>query len=222
MEIKYLPEINEPQSNDYLIIQRGNLTARIKYSNLNIQVLEPTPTGDEEDMHIGANPPNNPTPGKLWGEESSNGLCIWIYQQNPISGQNDWLSETRQLEFSFKSGERTTTKQLLPLNHDYLMRSVDLTLNGIIYEGEYLDFFVNVGSDELINSETTQIKRVVFTESFNAITTKQGESINTLIETPDYIVNDSPNCVIKLESIPYIPNKFYSLHGTVYYQLIKK
>lgn len=132
MDIKYLPEITEPQSNDWLIIQRGDLTGKIKYSNLNVQLPDPdpnpTPTGDEDDMYMGINPPNNPTPGKLWGELDSNETLIqtWIWQKHPTSNNYRWMSDVKTFEFPTLFNE---SKVILEIGSkfDYLIKRFEVS-----------------------------------------------------------------------------------------------
>lgn len=127
MEIKYLPEISEPQADDWLIIQRGDLTGKIKYSNLNIRLPDPdpnpTPIGDEDDMYMGINPPDNPTPGKLWGELDGNDLLTqsWIWQKNSITNNYAWMSEVKTITFPVLSNG---SQEIVGISakHNYLIK----------------------------------------------------------------------------------------------------
>ncbi|NJL61823.1 MAG: hypothetical protein HC903_08315 [Methylacidiphilales bacterium] len=144
MDIKYLPTISSPNPNDWLFIQRGNNTFKIKYSNINPNTF----ISEDDEMHLSEVEPSNPNEGKLWGEIDSNGYI----KEEWIRNNNQW--ESRIKSTILLSGKRFPSAEF-GLNGNkvkVLKLKVFLSFNNDVSNGGYyLDRFVTESIGSLVD-----------------------------------------------------------------------
>jgi hypothetical protein len=140
MEIRLLPEITQVQSDDWLIIQRGNLTAKIKKSNLFAGVSSGGNDGNngnndggEEEVKriISSNEPSQKEEGLEWCEIDGNKSIInkWFWMPHPVTSELCWRTANKSLITSQQGTSENITP--LPLDGSNNMYFTDVTFASV-------------------------------------------------------------------------------------------